>query len=159
MKILEGLDLRKKQEDEAFQRLSGPAIPTSLSKEELEVVSAHNDHSFDKITNVQVKKTLSNPSFKSPTAGTEQVDSRNIGRFKSGQWLADDNISYYLALITARNASDPKYPKIHAFNTFFYSKIDAGGQKAVKRWTKKVRLSHISTEKSTHVRLISLPKT
>jgi sentrin-specific protease 1 len=74
-------------------------------------------------------------------AGTEQVDSRNIGRFKSGQWLADDNISYYLALITARNASDPKYPKIHAFNTFFYAKIDAGGQKAVKRWTKKVGLA------------------
>jgi Ulp1 family protease len=92
-------------------------------------------------------------------AGTEQVDSRNIGRFKSGQWLADDNISYYLALITARNASDPKYPKIHAFNTFFYAKIDVGGQKAVKRWTKKVCLAlHYGMYERTNARLISLLK-
>jgi len=44
VKILEGLDLRKKEEDEAFQKVSGPAIPTKLSNDEMEVVSVHTDH-------------------------------------------------------------------------------------------------------------------
>lgn len=44
VKILEGLDLRKKEEDEAFQKVSGPAIPTKLSSDEMEVVSVHTDH-------------------------------------------------------------------------------------------------------------------
>jgi hypothetical protein len=46
VKILEDLDLRKKEEDEAFQKVSGPAIPTKLSNDEMEVVSAHTDHTL-----------------------------------------------------------------------------------------------------------------
>lgn len=139
-KILKDLEIRKKEEDEAFEKLQGPTIPTALSKEELDIVRFRARIICWLSADLpQVKKTLSNPSFKSPMVGTEQVDSRNIGRLKLGQWLADDNISYYLALVSARNASDPKYPKIHAFNTFFYGKIEQGGHTTVRRWTKKVR--------------------
>jgi Ulp1 family protease len=45
----------------------------------------------------------------------------------SGEWLVDKNVSYHLDLIIYLNTSDPKYPKIHAFNTFFYAKINVGG--------------------------------
>ena len=122
--------------------MSGPAIPQSLSSEESAIVNL-SSHSHQQQTDNKVNRTLSNPQFKSTMVGNEQVDSRNIGRLQNGKWLADDNISYYLALVSARNASDPKYPKIHVFNTFFYGKIEAGGQKAVKRWTKKVSLPYL----------------
>jgi hypothetical protein len=78
-------------------------------------------------------------------ANTKQVDSQNVGRSMSGEWLVDNNVSYHLDLIIYLNASDPKYPKIHAFNTFFYAKIDVGGRKAVKHWTERVRIFRTPT--------------
>lgn len=30
------------------------------------------------------------------------------------------------------------FPSVHAFNTFFFTKLKAAGYQAVKRWTKKV---------------------
>lgn len=53
-------------------------------------------------------------------------------------WLNDNIIAYYLQLIAERSTSDPKYPKVYAFNTFFYTNIASKGYASVKRWTRKV---------------------
>ena len=42
-----------------------------------------------------------------------------------------------MELLKERGTLD-NYPKVHAFNTFFYPKIISGGHSAVKRWTRKV---------------------
>lgn len=84
--------------------------------------------------------TLRNPRFTPPEVGNESVESRNMTRMKPGQWLSDDLINYYMAMISKRNQSDAKLPKIHHFNSFFYTKLSGPGQgyKTIRRWTKKV---------------------
>ena len=52
-------------------------------------------------------------------------------------WLNDEVINFYMNLIIERGKND-KWPKVYAFNTFFYPKIRSGGQPSVRRWTKKV---------------------
>ena len=42
-----------------------------------------------------------------------------------------------MELLKERGTLD-NYPKVHAFNTFFYPKITSGGHSAVRRWTRKV---------------------
>jgi sentrin-specific protease 1 len=88
----------------------------------------------------QVKQTLGNPRFKTPKNGNEVIESKNIPRLKDAQWLSDDIMAYYVQLIGARNAADPKLPTLHCFNTFFYTKIekDPTSHASVRRWTKKV---------------------
>ena len=46
-------------------------------------------------------------------------------------------INFYMELLKERGTLD-NYPKVHAFNTFFYPKITSGGHSAVRRWTRKV---------------------
>ena len=46
-------------------------------------------------------------------------------------------INFYMELLKERGTLD-NYPKVHAFNTFFYPKITSGGHSAVKRWTRRV---------------------
>ena len=42
-----------------------------------------------------------------------------------------------MELLKERGTLD-NFPKVHAFNTFFYPKITNGGHSAVKRWTRRV---------------------
>jgi Ulp1 family protease len=113
-----------------------PTIPDKLSAEESAIVRPTFWYlSFIHLS--QVRQTLSNRAFKTTVVGNENIEPKNISRFQQG-WLADDNITYYLALVAARNASSPSYPNIHCFNTFFYAKISTAGHSAVRRWTKKV---------------------
>ncbi len=42
-----------------------------------------------------------------------------------------------MELLRDRGTKDG-FPKVHAFNTFFYPKIMSGGHSTVKRWTRKV---------------------
>lgn len=50
-------------------------------------------------------------------------------------------MAYYAGLILKRNseAGDGKFPSIHYFNTFFYTKLAKQGYSSLRRWTKKVR--------------------
>lgn len=64
---------------------------------------------------------------------------------KPGQWLNDEVINFYIALLqerdTRRKAQD-KGPKCFFFNTFFYHKLGSNGYsyKGVARWTTPKRL-------------------
>ncbi|EFO98019.1 CRE-ULP-1 protein [Caenorhabditis remanei] len=53
-------------------------------------------------------------------------------------WLNDNVINFYLQMIVDRCQKDQKYPKIYAFNSFFYTNITTKGYASVKRWTRKI---------------------
>lgn len=65
-------------------------------------------------------------------------------RLKPGQWLNDEVINFYGALILARSEEAQKGKSkaldVHYFNTFFFAKLeDLGYEKArIGKWTKKV---------------------
>ncbi|RLV63485.1 hypothetical protein DV515_00018224 [Chloebia gouldiae] len=46
-------------------------------------------------------------------------------------------INFYMNLLMERS-KDKDLPTVHAFNTFFFTKLKTAGYQAVKRWTKKV---------------------
>lgn len=62
---------------------------------------------------------------------------RDIMTLYGLNWLNDEVINFYMNLIIER-AKDPKWPKTHTMNTFFYHKISKDGYNSVRRWTKKV---------------------
>lgn len=53
-------------------------------------------------------------------------------------WLNDEVINFYFELISQRSNQNTTYPRLHIFNTFFYSKLKSSGYESVKRWTRKV---------------------
>lgn len=46
-------------------------------------------------------------------------------------------INFYMNLLMERS-KEKGLPTVHAFNTFFFTKLKTAGYQAVKRWTKKV---------------------
>lgn len=55
------------------------------------------------------------------------------------QWLNDEVVNFYMNMLAERS-SQGGYPKVYAFNTFFYPKLAKEGHAAVKRWTRRVDL-------------------
>lgn len=80
---------------------------------------------------------------------------RDIHRLRRGEWLNDELINYYLSMLKERSfhpenvinnlkqKSVPKkpLPKLHAFNTFFYSLLSTKGYPSVRRWTKRAKVN------------------
>ncbi|KAI9349582.1 hypothetical protein BDR26DRAFT_852393 [Obelidium mucronatum] len=56
-----------------------------------------------------------------------------------GTWLNDEIINFYGQMLMERSQRNPRgeYPKIHFFNTFFYSTLQKSGYNSIKRWSKK----------------------
>ncbi|XP_074045659.1 sentrin-specific protease 2 isoform X2 [Macrotis lagotis] len=63
----------------------------------------------------------------------------DIQTLKNCHWLNDEIINFYMNLLVERNKKQG-LPVLHAFSTFFYPKLSAGGYQAVKRWTKGLDL-------------------
>lgn len=64
---------------------------------------------------------------------------------KPGQWLNDEVINFYIALLQDRDTrrkSEQKGPRCFFFNTFFYHKLRSGGYsyRGVSRWSTAKRL-------------------
>lgn len=55
-------------------------------------------------------------------------------------WLNDEIINFYFELLRERSKNESKYPRLHIFNTFFYSNLQSKGYSSVKRWTKNVNI-------------------
>ena len=81
----------------------------------------------------------------------EQVNDKDISRLRPAQWLNDEIINFYGAMILARSeawrqkpqANGVKHKKVldaHYFNTFFWSKLVGEGYECARlaKWTKKV---------------------
>lgn len=95
------------------------------------------------ISNPQVNAALKNPAFSARLA-SEIVPHGSLTRLRGTEWLNDEVINFYGALLLQRAntnlASDgtPKV-KLHVFSSYFYTKVASPqGHSAVKRWTKKV---------------------
>lgn len=79
----------------------------------------------------------------------EQVTSQDISRLQPAQWLNDEIINFYGALIMARSEVSSKefknkFLRVHFFNTFFWTKLIREGYEKgrLAKWTKKVSSLH-----------------
>ena len=71
------------------------------------------------------------------------VRGNDIHRLAPGQWLNDEIINFYGQLMIQRAKKNPgKYPKVHVYTTFFYSRLTNGYDK-VKTWSRRVRYSKL----------------
>jgi sentrin-specific protease 1 len=65
------------------------------------------------------------------------ITSADLRTLTGRQWLNDELINFYGAMIMERAAENQDmYPKIYVFSTFFYEKLK-GGYGGVRRWSKK----------------------
>ncbi|KAJ1643703.1 hypothetical protein LPJ64_004554 [Coemansia asiatica] len=68
------------------------------------------------------------------------VTAQDIVTLKPGTWLNDEVINYYMQLIISRAEKTSGLPRVHAFNTFFFSTLRDSGYMRVRRWTRKTKL-------------------
>ncbi|CAH0389430.1 unnamed protein product [Bemisia tabaci] len=66
-----------------------------------------------------------------------RITQRDLITLARLNWLNDEVINFYMNLLMERNKLG-RYPKVYAFNTFFYPKLVNSGHASLKRWTKKV---------------------
>ncbi|XP_042306172.1 sentrin-specific protease 1 [Sceloporus undulatus] len=65
------------------------------------------------------------------------ITRKDIQTLNNLNWLNDEIINFYMNMLVERS-KQKGFPTVHAFNTFFYTKLKTAGYTAVKRWTKKV---------------------
>lgn len=56
---------------------------------------------------------------------------------QGSNWLNDNIINFYFELIRERSDASCRAPRIHIFNTYFYTKLRSAGYGGVSRWTRK----------------------
>jgi sentrin-specific protease 1 len=79
----------------------------------------------------------------------EQISDQDLCRLQPKQWLNDEIINFYGAMILARSENRketcpkkaPGLLNIHYFSTFFWTKLKEGYEKGrLAKWTKKVSI-------------------
>uniref|UniRef100_A0A8C4SC71 Sentrin-specific protease 1-like n=1 Tax=Erpetoichthys calabaricus TaxID=27687 RepID=A0A8C4SC71_ERPCA len=65
------------------------------------------------------------------------ITRKDIQTLSHLNWLNDEVINFYMNMLVERS-KQTGFPKVHAFNTFFFPKVKSAGFSAVRRWTKKV---------------------
>ncbi|XP_004863156.1 sentrin-specific protease 1 isoform X2 [Heterocephalus glaber] len=65
------------------------------------------------------------------------ITRKDIQTLNHLNWLNDEIINFYMNMLMERS-KEKRLPSVHAFNTFFFTKLKTAGYQAVKRWTKKV---------------------
>ncbi|KZT43922.1 cysteine proteinase [Sistotremastrum suecicum HHB10207 ss-3] len=135
---LDQLRISDRQADERIERRLRPKtiIPESLPPAEA----------------AEAERLLSDRKFSAKFA-REQVAHKDLTRLQPGQWLNDEIINFYGALIMSRSEAlenskenvDRKGKgkataiRVHYFNTYFWTKLLTGyTQSKLNKWTKKV---------------------
>lgn len=134
-----------------------PPKPFSPSHDRLRLSARHRDEAIEKRLRPKLPKVLP------PDADTqvhallckkgviskvarESVNDRDLSRLLPSQWLNDEIINFYGAMILTRSESnrDPtakrKMLDVHYFSTFFWPKLKNEGyeQGRLAKWTKKI---------------------
>ncbi|XP_044299081.1 sentrin-specific protease 1 isoform X1 [Varanus komodoensis] len=65
------------------------------------------------------------------------ITRKDIQTLNHLNWLNDEIINFYMNMLMERS-KQKGFPTVHAFNTFFFTKLKTAKYLAVKRWTKKV---------------------
>ncbi|XP_054715978.1 sentrin-specific protease-like [Uloborus diversus] len=89
--------------------------------------------------NATIERALCQPmDYKVAQSKNASLMKRDIETLVGLNWLNDEVINYYLSLIVERSETNKNYPKVYAYNTFFYSTLKNKGYSSVKRWTRRV---------------------
>ncbi|CAD5209598.1 unnamed protein product [Bursaphelenchus okinawaensis] len=72
------------------------------------------------------------------TVAGASLKKSDLFTLKSLQLLNDEVINAYMKLIIKRAEETPGFPKVYAFDTFFYPTFRDHGYEKVSRWTRKV---------------------
>ncbi|CAM5168980.1 unnamed protein product [Eretmochelys imbricata] len=118
-------------------------IPVTVLPEEKEnAKSADNEEEFPEITEEMEKEIKSvfrsgNQDEILSEAFRLTITRKDIQTLNNLNWLNDEIINFYMNLLMERS-KEKGLPTVHAFNTFFFTKLKTAGYQAVKRWTKKV---------------------
>ena len=77
----------------------------------------------------------------------EQVSDTDMQRLRPGEWLNDEIINFYGAMLLGRSEKDKennggRFLNVHYFSTFFWAKLEKDGYEKARlaKWTKKVRI-------------------
>lgn len=120
----------------------------------------------------QIAAALKDGRFMAKCA-REQVETKDLRLLNPAQWLNDEVINFYMAMLQERANNDlievdgkkKKRRDIHCFNSFFYAKLEQDYTKSkIGRWTKQVCLGGVAEGNTSKVlmsscRSISLRKT
>ncbi|XP_078656292.1 uncharacterized protein LOC144902622 isoform X1 [Branchiostoma floridae x Branchiostoma belcheri] len=68
-----------------------------------------------------------------------EISRKDMHTLAGLNWLNDEIINFYMNMIMDRGNAQGNL-KVHAFNTFFYTKLTQQGPGSVMRWTRKVSL-------------------
>lgn len=118
------------------------AAVTKLRDAKLCELDDDDDELIQKIFELESNKTVG-----SHEKSNIEVRVKDLNTLETGQWLNDEVMNFYMALLQDRNIKrcqdETKHCKVLFLNTFFYTKLSSNGYnyKAVKRWTKKVKLN------------------
>nr|XP_006139139.1 sentrin-specific protease 1 isoform X6 [Pelodiscus sinensis] len=118
-------------------------IPVTVLPEERESAkSADNEEEFPEITEEMEREIKSvfrsgNQDEILSEAFRLTITRKDIQTLNNLNWLNDEIINFYMNLLMERS-KEKGLPTVHAFNTFFFTKLKTAGYQAVKRWTKKV---------------------
>ncbi|KAI1229749.1 Sentrin-specific protease 1, partial [Lamprotornis superbus] len=118
-------------------------IPVAVGPEGLERARVgQGDEEFPEITEEMEKEIKSlfrggNQDEVLSEAFRLTITRKDIQTLNNLNWLNDEIINFYMNLLMERS-KEKDLPAVHAFNTFFFTKLKTAGYQAVKRWTKKV---------------------
>ena len=66
------------------------------------------------------------------------ITRKDLDTLRGLNWLNDEIINFYLAMIVERGKENDNWPNVYTMNTFFLKKIQQQGYSMVRRWTRKV---------------------
>ncbi|XP_040571820.1 uncharacterized protein [Lepeophtheirus salmonis] len=125
----------KSVEDRIRKHLSITDIAIELPEKEKEEVKL--PEITDEMMTVIKKSFSSNKTLIDEYKIT--ITRKDIETLKGLNWLNDEIINFYMQMIVNRSEkAENKFPKVYAFNTFFYPKLMSGGHQVLRRWTRKV---------------------
>ncbi|KAL1915170.1 uncharacterized protein VTP21DRAFT_7651 [Calcarisporiella thermophila] len=142
LKLERSLEIDTKQtETPTYSKLKGKEYLIDLEIEKsLEGSKGNNFPELTEKAKAKIHEALSQMSGYVAQKFNMQLTSKDIRTLTDGQWLNDEVINFYGNLIMDRAKKNPGYPKVHVFNTFFYSTLRDSGYPKVKRWTKRQKI-------------------
>ncbi|XP_071437917.1 sentrin-specific protease 1 [Pithys albifrons albifrons] len=115
---------------------------TAVPEEKEDAKAAEGEEEFPEITEEMEKEIKNvfrggNQDEVLSEAFRLTITRKDIQTLNNLNWLNDEIINFYMNLLMERS-KEKGFPAVHAFNTFFFTKLKTAGYQAVKRWTKKV---------------------
>jgi len=142
----ERIRVKKEEERKALQLQNEMEIEEESKDEEKERIDAKMCTLSEKETMLIEQMLEADLSHKVASHKGQSLDVtvKDLCTLEDGQWLNDEVMNFYMALLQDRNnqRSDSERIRVLLMNTFFFTKLSSNSYnyKAVKRWTKQIKL-------------------